>query len=271
VHQQNFFSKIAPTDSSANPEVVSLDNPTKEDPSLILMKSNEAGTSIIPLFTHNCHIKHELATLIMDNGRQNNLISQDLVQHLQLPTTSHPTPYQLGWVQKCNPCLIVSRCCAVTFTIGLFHDTVTCDVSPVDCVDLLLGLPYQQTRHDIYHAKSHHYHFQLDGRTYVLTSSSPKPTLSLTDKATVKQVNINKCISLCLVHHVKPDNFSTPTPPDMLPLLKTFVDVFTKPTGLPMSRSIENSIDLIPGTSLPNAPSYYLTPQEASEIECQIG
>jgi hypothetical protein len=85
------FVKIASTKSIANPEVVSFDNPTKSNPSLILMETNELGTSTIPLFTHNFHIKHELATLIMDNDSQNNLISQALVQFLQLPTTSHPT------------------------------------------------------------------------------------------------------------------------------------------------------------------------------------
>jgi hypothetical protein len=40
--------------------------------------------------------------------------------------------------------------------------------------------------------------------------------------------------------------------------------------GLPPSRSIAHMIDLIYGTSLPKAPSYRLTPREASEIECQI-
>jgi hypothetical protein len=57
----------------------------------------------------------------------------------------------------------------------------------------------------------------------------------------------------------------------MAPLLQEFADVFTQPTGLPPSRSIEHKIDLIPGASLPNAPSYRLAPREATEIECQIG
>jgi hypothetical protein len=48
----------------------------------------------------------------------------------------------------------------------------------------------------------------------------------------------------------------------MVPLLQEFADVFTQPTSLPPSRSIEHRIDLIPGTSLPNAPSYRLTPLE---------
>jgi hypothetical protein len=160
------------------------------------MTANEPGTTTIPLFTHNFQIKHESATPIMDNGSQKNLVSQDLVQCLQLPTTPHPSPYQLGWVQNVIPRLIVSRCCAVTFAIGPFRDTVTCDVSPLDCVDLLLCLPYQQARHVVYHAKSHQYHLQLDGHTYVLTSSAPKPTLSLIEKQQLGKsisTNVSPC------------------------------------------------------------------------------
>jgi hypothetical protein len=55
--------------------VISLDNPTKVDLSLILVTTNKLGTSIVLLFTHNFHIKQELATLIMDNEIQNNLVS----------------------------------------------------------------------------------------------------------------------------------------------------------------------------------------------------
>jgi hypothetical protein len=97
---KTLFAEVAQSDSPDPPEVVSLKNPTEVDPSLILMTTNEHDTSHVPLFTHNCQIKHELATLILDNGSQKNLIAQDLVQCLQLPTTSHPEPYQLGWVQK---------------------------------------------------------------------------------------------------------------------------------------------------------------------------
>ena len=95
------------------------------------------------MFTHNCQIKHELDTLILDNGSQKNLIAQDLVQSLQLQTTPHREPYQLGWVQKEGSHLTVSRCCAVTFSIGPFWDIVVSEVSPLDCADMLLGLPYQ--------------------------------------------------------------------------------------------------------------------------------
>ena len=96
----SLFAEVTQSYSPDHPEVVSLDNPIEADPSLILMTANEPNTSNVPLFTHNCQIKHELATLIMDNGSQKNLVSQDLVQRLQLPTTPHPTPYQLGWYKR---------------------------------------------------------------------------------------------------------------------------------------------------------------------------
>jgi hypothetical protein len=118
---KTLFAEVTQSDSPDPPEVVSLENPTEVDPSLILMTTNEHDTSFVPLFTHNCQIKHELATLILDNGSQKNLITQDLVQCLQLPTTPHPEPYHLGWVQKEGPRLTVSRCCAVTFAIGPFE------------------------------------------------------------------------------------------------------------------------------------------------------
>jgi len=59
-------------------------------------------------------------------------------------------------------------------------------------------------------------------------------------------------------------------PSDMLPLLQDFIDVFSLPSGLPAHRPIEHTIDLILGTSLPNAPSYYLAPHDSAEIEYQI-
>jgi hypothetical protein len=97
---KTLMAKVNSTDLTELPETISLDNPTEADPSLILMTKPEPGHPNIPLFTHNCQIKTKLATLILDNGSQKNLISQDLVQHLQLPTTPHPDPYHLGWVKR---------------------------------------------------------------------------------------------------------------------------------------------------------------------------
>jgi hypothetical protein len=166
-------------------------------------------------------------------------------------------------------CLTVSRCCAVTFAIGPFWDTVVCDVSPLDCADMLLGIPYQQAHNIVYHAKFHKYHLQHEGCTYVLTSSTPQSTQPMTRQAIVKQVSLNKYVSLCLVHPIKLDHLTIPTPQDMAPQLQEISNAFPQPTGLPLSCSIEHTIDLILEASFPNAPSYHLTPQEADVITRQ--
>jgi len=107
------------------------------------------------LFTHNFQLKHIIATLILDNDSQKNLVSQTLVDTLHIPTTPHLKPYQLGWVQKDGPRIIVSQHCVVAFAIVAFCDIVLCDVSPLECANLILFLPYQQQRHIFYHAKTH--------------------------------------------------------------------------------------------------------------------
>ena len=65
---------------------------------------------------------------------------------------------------------MVTQCCVVTFSIGKFHDYVLYDVSPLDCVDLLLGIPYQEQCQLFYRAHTHHYHLKHDKHTYVLMS-----------------------------------------------------------------------------------------------------
>lgn len=56
----------------------------------------------------------------------------------------------------------------------------------------------------------------------------------------------------------------------MAHLLMEFVDIFQTPIELPPNRHIDHSINLIPGFSLPNAPTYRLAPTEATEMERQL-
>ena len=71
-NDKSLFIEVAQSYSHDHPEVVSLDNPIEVDLSLIFVTTNDPNTSNVPLFTHNCQIKHDLATLIMDNGIQKN-------------------------------------------------------------------------------------------------------------------------------------------------------------------------------------------------------
>jgi len=129
--------------------------------------------------------------------------------------------------------------------------------STVDCADMLLGLPYQQARNVVYHAKSHQYKIQKDGCTYTLKSVTTPPKTPTVD--TDSCVHLSQCLSLCLVRPLKDDNLTNPTPPEIKPLLQEFADIFVTPTGLPPSRVVEHTIDLVSRVVLPNVPAYRLS------------
>jgi hypothetical protein len=56
----------------------------------------------------------------------------------------------------------------------------------------------------------------------------------------------------------------------MTPLLHEFAEVFQPLDGLPPSCHIDHSINLTPGSSLPNAPTYRLAPTKTKELERQL-
>jgi hypothetical protein len=162
---------------------------------------------------------------------------------------------------------MVTKICALTFSISHFHDIVLCDVSPLDFTYVFIGIPYQELHHSIYHARNHQYHLQKHGHTYFLTSSSLKSHTLLFVQPGFFQISFNKSLSLYLVRPLKPENPSHALPLDMDSLFTSFAYVFTDPTKLPPICSIENSIDHILGATFPNSPSYFLPPHEAVEVE----
>jgi hypothetical protein len=169
-----------------------------------------------------------------------------------------------------GPRVMVTQHCAITFSISPFHDTIICDMSPLDCTDVFLGTPYHELHHTVYHARNHQYNLQKDGCIYVLTSSFLKFVALRSDQTTIHQISLNKSISLCLVCPLKPDNPSHALPSDMDALITSFEDVFVAPTRLPPICSIEHSTDIIARATFPNAPSYRLAPREAEEVERQL-
>ncbi|GAB2279375.1 hypothetical protein Dimus_039348 [Dionaea muscipula] len=62
-------------------------------------------------------------------------------------------------------------------------------------------------------------------------------------------------------------------PSVVVSLLQEYDDVFLdeNPVGLPPIRGIEHQIDFVPGASIPNRPSYRSNPEEAKELQHQVG
>ena len=74
-------------------------------------------------------------------------------------------------------------------------------------------------------------------------------------------------LQYCKDSKISTDNsneFTISISPSVKPLLQEFKNVFSKeiPHGLPPSRGIEHQVDLLPGASLPNRPTYKCNPQE---------
>ena len=56
----------------------------------------------------------------------------------------------------------------VTFAIGDYINTLTCDVAPMDCAQVLLGKPWQYDRRVIYDGYQNIYRIRKDGQEYLL-------------------------------------------------------------------------------------------------------
>lgn len=55
-------------------------------------------------------------------------------------------------------------------------------------------------------------------------------------------------------------------------LLEEFTHVFPEelPPGLPPAMSVQHQIDLVPGTSIPNCPHYWMPPDQHEELRRQV-
>ena len=78
--------------------------------------------------------------MIIDGGSSLNIVSQELVEKLNLKTERHLNPFKVAWV---NDTLIpVSFCYSVTFLFGKdFEEFVWCEILPIKVSHILLGRP----------------------------------------------------------------------------------------------------------------------------------
>jgi hypothetical protein len=121
----------------------------------------------------------KVCQLVIDSGSCENVVAEEVVKKLALETEKHPNPYHFEWLKKGTE-VIVSKCCLMSFSIGIRHkDKMWCDVVAMDACHLLLGRPWQYDRSAHHDGRKNTYSFMIGIMKITLLSSlgnDPKST-----------------------------------------------------------------------------------------------
>ncbi|XP_016731065.1 uncharacterized protein [Gossypium hirsutum] len=108
-----------------------------------------------------------VCSVVIDGGSCTNVASTLLVERLDLPTSVHPSPYKLQWLNDGIE-LKVTKQVLVPFSIGKYEDEVLCDVVPMHAGHILLGRPWQFDRRVKHDGFANQYTFKYQGRNFTL-------------------------------------------------------------------------------------------------------
>ena len=178
--------------------------------------------------------------LIIDSGSCENVVSEEVVQKLGLATEKHPNPYKLSWLKKGNE-VTVSKCCLVSFSIGLkYKDNAWCDVVVMDACHLLLGRPWQYDREVQHNGRKNTYCFMFGSTKIVLLPCKEiecKPTSGGGKNFLAKRAFVEEMFDLGLVFVLlgKESSKGSVVPEAVKSLLDEFTNLFPNdlPEGLP--------------------------------------
>ena len=125
------------------------------------------------IFHTRSHVQNKVCSVIIDGGSCTNVASTTMVEKLGMPTSKHPRPYKLQWLNDSGE-VRVNKQVLVSFSIGKYKDEVLCDIVPMQAGHLLLGRPWQfdrKVQHDDFTNKYSFVHNQWTVTLVPLTPS----------------------------------------------------------------------------------------------------
>ncbi|XP_071900987.1 uncharacterized protein [Coffea arabica] len=187
------------------------------------------------IFYTRCHVTNKVCSLVIDPGSCTNVASALMVEKLNLPTSEHPRPYKLQWLNNSGEITLAP------LTPQQVHE---------DQVSL-------QKEYDL-HATTK----KDNAKAKKLVLADPSSSKLDHSHSVFEPTQERKPSMLAKVKDVRKALHSN----------QEYQDVFPEdiPNGLPPLRGIEHQIDFIPGSSLPNKAPYRTNPEETKEQQRQV-
>ncbi|KAL4318322.1 hypothetical protein GQ457_18G007920 [Hibiscus cannabinus] len=123
------------------------------------------------IFHTRCHVNGKVCFVIIDGGSCTNVASNLTIEKLGLPTTKHPQPCKLQWLNDGGEIKVTKQAC-IPFSIGKYKDEILCDVVPMHAGHLLLGRPWQFDRRAIHDGFTNS--FAYEGKKITLAPLTPQ-------------------------------------------------------------------------------------------------
>ena len=92
---------------------------------------------------------------------------KDISDTMYFLVDPHPRPYEPGWKENGSFAQIMQTCTMLFYFGSNFWDKVTCDVTNMDCCELLLGKAYKYDRTVYSDAYSNTHRLHKDTKKYV--------------------------------------------------------------------------------------------------------
>jgi hypothetical protein len=196
-----------------------------------------------------------LLTVLFDSGATHSFISMDRVKQLNLPTTSLPFDLIVS-TPTAEPICARSVCqnCPIVIQDKKFLVNLIC--LPLTQLDVILGMDWLSSNHIL-----------LDCARKVLIFHTHE--VSGFKSTHQEQTSFKEgVLGYMLLSSLEIESEQML---DHVPIVQDFPDVFPEDVpGLPPTRDIEFSIDLVPGSGPISIASYRMAPTELAELKMQL-
>ncbi|XP_026384181.1 uncharacterized protein LOC113279725 [Papaver somniferum] len=195
-------------------------------------------------------------SVLIDTGSTTSFIDSALESSLQCHI--EPTEPMLVTVANGEKTVSTGICPQLTWSMRGHQFVESLRILPLGGCDIVLGEDWLRTLGDVlFNFSKLSISFKYKGKKITLQGISPKYSLLMMSGEAVRKFLTNNFHGL--VGHlfsISLPSVQPSTPPELLPLLQEFQDIFAEPTKLPPQRSLDHTIPLQPNSTHVNQRAY---------------